>query len=114
MKFALTSLTLIAAASLPAFAGAETMSRERGPHCNSATATVVIVDMNKKTDPLEEAFNTVVNNTSDPVLASYYRDLYRAPASYRTVRSVRTSDPLVDAISIALYGSVEPASRLVC
>lgn len=114
MKFTITSLTLIAAALLPASAGAETMSRERGSHCLTDIKTVMIVDINRQADAMEEAVNAMVNGTDDPVLASFYRDLYRAPASYATVRSVRTSDPLVDAISIALYGSAEPDSRLVC
>lgn len=111
-------LTLIAAALLPAFAYAGTdmisASSERGPHCNLVTTTIVVANMDKKADPLEEAVNAALNSTADPVLASYYRDLYRAPASFKTVRFVRTPDPYVDAISMALYGSIEPDSRLVC
>jgi len=111
-------LTLIAAALLPAFAYAGTdmisASSERGPHCNLATTTVVVANMDKKADPLEEAVNAAVNSTSDPVLASYYRDLYRAPASFKTVQFVRMADPYADSISMALYGLTEPDSRLVC
>lgn len=111
-------LSLIAAALLPTFAFAGTdmisASGERGRHCDFSTATVVVVDNAKKFDAMEMAVNAMVNTTDDPVLASYYRDLYRAPASYKTAKFVRTPDPLVDAISLALHGSVEPDSQLVC
>lgn len=116
MKLTITSLALIAAALLPtsAHAGTEMMSGERGPHCLTDIKTVMIVDMNKNADPMEEAVNAAVNSTDDPVLASYYRDLYRAPTSSRTVQFARVPDPYVDAITIALYGSPEPDSRMVC
>lgn len=113
-----TFLTLIAAALLPTFAYAGTdmisTSSERGPHCNFATTAVVVANMDKKADPLQEIVDAAVNSTADPVLASYYRDLYRAPASFRTVQFVRTPDPYADAINIALYGLTEPDARLVC
>lgn len=119
MKLYLTLLALIAAALLPtsAYADAARMpmiSAERGPHCTSATTTVMIVAMNMKPDPMEEAVNAAIDSTTDPVLASYYRDLYRAPASYKTVEFVRMTDPYTEAITVALYGSTEPASRLLC
>lgn len=116
MKHTITSLTLIAAALLPAsaYAGAETMSGKRGSHCLTDIKTVMIVDMNKQADAMEEAVNAMVRSTDDPVLASYYRDLYRAPTSFKTVQFVRAPDPIVDAIAIALYGSAQPGSRLVC
>jgi len=127
MKLNITFLTLIAAALLPNFAyahpsahsdtemtSAEMISAERGPHCDLATTTVTMADMAKKTDPMEKAVNEAVNSTDDPVLASYYRDLYLAPIQHRTVEFVRMPDPYVDAISLALYGSVEPDSRRVC
>ena len=56
----------------------------------------------------------MVNSTTDPVLASYYRDLYSESAAFPTEQFVRAPDPYVDAITLALYGSVEPDSRLVC
>lgn len=111
-------LTMVAAASLPtcAYAGTEMISAgfERSVHCNLSTTTVVIVDTVKEFDPMEAAVKVAVNSTDDPVLASYYRDLYRAPTSKKTMKFVRKPDPYVDAISIALYGSAEPDSRLVC
>lgn len=134
MKPNIISLLLVAAALLPNFAYAhpgtdhpgtgmtsaemasaeEMISAERGPHCNLATATVVIAGMDKKDDPIEEAVNHAVNSTADPVLASYFRDLYLAPIQHRTMTFVRTPDPYVDALSLALRGSVEPDSRLAC
>ena len=116
MKLFTASLTLIAAALLPTFASASTemMSAERGPHCNLATTTVVIVTADKKSDPYEEAVVAAMNSTSDPVLASYYRDLYYPSPASATETFVRTPDPYVDAISMALYGSVEPDSQRVC
>lgn len=127
MKLNIISLTLIAAALLPNFAyahpgahsgtemtSAEMISAERGPHCDLATTTVTIAGMDKKADPMEDAVNEAVNSTADPVLSSYYRDLYFAPIQHRTVEFVRMPDPYVDAISLALYGSVEPDSRQVC
>lgn len=121
MKLAITSLTLIAAASLPAFANAgtettytEMMSAERGPHCVITSATVTNNGVEKKSDSMEIAVNSLVDSTADPVLASYYRDLYMAPIPRDTVTFVRTPDPYVDALSLAFYGTVEPDSRLVC
>lgn len=116
MKFAITSLTLIAAASLPAFSYAETesMSAERGPHCVLSVATETNNNWEPKSDPMEVAVNELVESTADPVLASYYRDLYMAPVLHDTVTFVRTPDPYVDALSLAFYGTVEPDSRLVC
>ncbi len=117
MKFTTISLALIAAALLPSLAnatGTETMSSTRGSHCNLATATVTIVATDKKPDPMEQKVEAAVDSTADPVLASYYRDLYRASPSYATETFVRTPDPYVDAISMALYGSVEPDSQRVC
>jgi len=116
MKLFTASLTLIAAALLPTFAYASTemISAERGPHCNLATTTVVIVTDDKKSDPYEEAVVAAVNSTADPVLASYYRDLYYPSPASATETFVRTPDPYVDAISMALYGSVQPDSQRVC
>ena len=109
------SLLLIGAALLPSpgFAGTEPISATRGHHCNIATS-VTVSNAAGKADPMEQEINALVNSTTDPVLASYYRDLYRAPASSSTVTFVRTPDPYVDAISLALFGTVEPDSRLVC
>jgi len=111
-------LTLIAAALLPTFtyAGTDMISDsfERGVYCKYANTTTAVVIADMKADPLEEAVNEAVNSTTDPVLASYYRDLYRAPASYQTVEFIRMPDPYVDAISMAMYGSVEPDSERVC
>ena len=114
MKTIVTSLVLLAAALLPTYsiASTETISAERGPHCNIATTTIVIGEA--KADPMEQEVNALVNSTTDPVAASYYRDLYRAPGSYDTEQFVRAPDPYVDAITLALYGTVEPDSRLVC
>lgn len=116
MKPNLTSLILCAAAlvSTLAYAGPEMMPAERGSHCSLAATTITITDMDKKADPMEMAVNEAVESTADPVLASYYRDLYRAPASFPTVKFDRTADPYVDALSLALHGSVEPDSRRVC
>lgn len=120
MKLYITLLALIAAALLPtsAYADAERMSAmmygESGPHCTTATTTVMIVAMDNKADPMEEEVNAAIHGTTDPVLASYYRDLYRAPASYKTMEFVRMTDPYTEAITIALYGPAEPASRLFC
>lgn len=120
-KLTVTSLTLIAAALLPTFTHADnremiSASFERGLPCNLAATTTTIVTGNptNKADPIEETVNELVSGTNDPVLASYYRDMYMAPISREAVTFVRTPDPYVDAISMALYGTVEPDSQRVC
>jgi hypothetical protein len=114
MKTAITSLVLFAAALLPtySFASTDRISAEPGTHCEFAMTTVVIGDA--KADPMEAQVNALVNSTSDPVLASYYRDLYRADGSFPTVTFITMPDPYVNAITLALYGTVEPESRMVC
>lgn len=122
MKLNKSALTLIAATLLPAsvYAGTDAVntSFERGMlYCEAVTSTTVIPSeeiMSKKADPLEDEINAAVNSTSDPVLASYYRDLYRAPTVSKTEEFVRAPDPLVDAISIALYGTTERGSTQLC
>ncbi len=124
MKLNKSTLTLVAAALLPAFAhaGADPVatsfeySMHRGMYCGPSSSTAVIAGeaATAKADPVEEEVNVLVNSTSDPVLASYYRDLYRAPARIETVEFVRTPDPYMDAISIALWGKTERGSTQIC
>jgi hypothetical protein len=122
MKLNKSALTLIVAALLPAsvYAGTDAVntSFERGMlYCEAVASTTVIpseVATAKKADPLEDEINAAINSTSDPVLASYYRDLYRAPAVFGTAEFVRAPDPLVDAISVALYGTTERGSTQLC
>lgn len=118
MKLTKSLVALIAAALLPtlAYAGLDTISGfERGVYCNLATTTTTTVVIEEsKPDPYEMAVVEAMNSTADPVLASYYRDLYYPSPSSETQTFVRTPDPYVDAISLALYGSVEPDSRRVC
>ena len=113
MKLNNISLTLIAAALLPtfAYAGMDTISTS-GSHCNRAAITTTVTVAERKADPIEQEVNNLVNSTDDPVLASYYRDLYTAPIQRETIDFVRTPDPYVDALSMAFYGSVEPDSLL--
>lgn len=114
MKTAITFLTLVAAASLSSlsYASPEMISPDRGHYCDVVSNTIVIGDI--KADPMEQQVNALVNSTSDPVLASYYRDLYRADATFPTEQFVTRPDPYVEAITLALYGTVEPDARLVC
>ena len=116
-------VTLIAAALLPASVYASTdeittgfeQGMYRGMYCEPSASTVVIAkEAAAKTDPMEEEVVALVNGTSDPVLASYYRDLYRAPATFDTVEFVRTPDPYMDAISIALWGKTERGTTHIC
>ncbi len=114
MKTAITLLTLAAAAMLPnlSFAGTDRISAQPGHYCDVVTNTIVIGDI--KPDPMEQKVDALVASTNDPVLQSYYRDLYRADASFPTEQFVTRPDPYVEAITLALYGSVEPDARLVC
>lgn len=111
-------LILIAAALLPniSYAGTDNISAsfERGLHCKLTVTTVVIADMGKKADPMEAAVSDMVDSTTDSVLASYYRDLYRESPSFPTEQFIRTADPYVDAITLAMYDEIEPEPRLVC
>ena len=111
MKLNNISLTLIAAALLPtfAFADMDTISTG-GSHCNRAAITTTVAAAESKADPMEVAVNNLVNSTDDPVLASYYRDLYTAPIQREAIDFVRVPDPYVDALSMAFYGSAEPDS----
>lgn len=113
-----TFLTLIAAALLPtcAYAGTDIISAsfERGLPCNLYTTTVVIADVVKESDPMEAEINAAIKGTDDPVLASYYRDLYRAPNPQRIMQFVSMPDPYLDAVNAALYGSTDPNSRMAC
>ncbi|WP_435626477.1 hypothetical protein [Candidatus Ferrigenium straubiae] len=115
--------TLIAAALLPAsvYVSADEITTGfergmyRGMYCGPSASTVVITqEAAAKTDPMEEEVNALVNSTSDPVLASYYRDLYRAPAAFEAAEFVRTPDPYMDAISIALWGKTERGTTHIC
>ena len=114
------ALALIAAAFLPTYSCAEldtisiSASFERGLHCNLSTITSTVVIAGTNSDPMEKEINALVNSTTDPVLASYYRDLYRGSPSPQTVQFARVPDPYVDAITLALYGWVQPDSRRVC
>ena len=110
-KLTITLLTLIATALLPTFAYAtsEMAFAERGSHCNVATTAIVISAM--KADPMEQAVEKAVNSTTDPILASYYRDLYRASPTSSTELFVRSPDPYADAVNLALFGWSEPDSR---
>ncbi|HYR06036.1 MAG TPA: hypothetical protein VEP71_05070 [Gallionella sp.] len=117
-KFA---LILVAAALLPAFARASTdavaTSLKHGLSCEAALSTVVITQKiaGKKADPIEDEVNASVDSTADPVLASYYRDLYRAPTSlYESEQFARAPDPYMDAISIALWGKTERGTTQIC
>ena len=114
--------TLIAAALLPAsvYASADEITTGfergmyRGMYCEPSASVVITLEAAAKTDPMENEVNALVNGTSDPVLASYYRDLYRAPAAFETVEFVRTPDPYMDAISIALWGKTERGTTHIC
>lgn len=123
MKLNKSTLTLVAAALLPVsvYAGTDefTTSFERGMYrgmyCEPSASTVVIAkEAAAKTDPMEDGVNALVNGTSDAVLASYYRDLYRAPATFGVAEFVRTPDPYMDAISIALWGKTERGTSHIC
>lgn len=108
-KTVLTSFIVIFAALVPTFSYADA---ERAAPCNVETATTAAVVADKdKTDAMEDRVNELVNSTEDPILASYYRDLYNAPASLSSVTFVRVPDPYVDALSKAFYGAVEPDSQ---
>lgn len=108
-------LILVAAALLPAFAhaGADTTSFEHPLSCGASQSTVVITAA-KKADPMEDEVNALVDSTADPVLASYYRDLYRTLPSFETEQFVRMPDPYMDAISIALWGETERGTTQIC
>lgn len=118
MKLNKTFWTLIAAiAFLPALACADTekmtaISDSGVAHCEYATTLSVIA--NDMADPMEKAVNALVRSTDDPVLASYYRDLYRADTVQATVQFVRVPDPYTDAIVHALYGSAYVEPRAFC
>ncbi|MFZ2302974.1 MAG: hypothetical protein WAW10_14015 [Gallionella sp.] len=118
MKPNIISLILIAAALLPNFAYAGTdrisASSEGGRYCNLATTTVVIADMDKKADPMEDAVNAMVDSTDDPVLASYYSDLYHAPAPFKAMEFVWAPDAYEEAVHIALLDPATPEARLIC
>lgn len=121
MRLNKSALTLITAALLPASVHAGTDSTttgfERGLlSCEPAAFTVVITKEigTAKADLLEDEVNALVNRTSDPVLASYYRDLYRTPAIFEIAEFIMTPDPYMDAISIALWGKTERDTTHIC
>ena len=111
-------LILIAAALLPNVANASMDSisadSKLSSHCELVTKTVAIPGQHKKFDPMEKEINAMLSSTSDPVLASYYRDLYRASATSRTEWFVRSVDPYADAVNIALHGPIDPKARQAC
>ncbi len=113
MKTAI-ALLILAAATLPtlSYASTEMISAERGHYCDVVTNTVVIGQA--KPDPMQQKVDALVASTNDPVLQSYYRDLYRADPTFPTEQFITRPDPYVEAITLALYGSVEPDARLVC
>lgn len=117
MKPNIISLILIAAALLPTFAYAGdriSASPEGGLYCNRAATTVVIAAMDKKADPMEDAVNAMVDSTDDPVLASYYRDLYYAPAPYKAMKFVWAPDAYEEAVHIALFSPTKLEARAIC
>lgn len=118
MKPNITFLTLIAAALLPTFAYASadriSASFESGQYCNRAVTTEMIATMDNKADPVEDAVNAMVNSTDDPVLASYYRDLYHAPDPLKAMKFAWAPDAYEEAVRIALFGPATPEARLIC
>lgn len=116
MKTNKSILALIVAALLPAFAyagtDAVTTSFERGLlFCEPVSSTMSGMEaaIPKKSDPIEDEVNALVNSTSDPVLASYYRDLYRAPFAFdEGVRLARENDPIEDEINMAVNSTGDP------
>ncbi len=114
MRTAITVSTFVVAALLPGLARASTdaISAEGGHYCNSVANTIVIGEV--KPNPMARQIDALANGTSDQVLQSYYRDLYREPGSFSTEQFVTTPDPYVEAITFALYGSAEPGARPVC
>jgi hypothetical protein len=117
MKLNKILLTAIAAALLPAsvYAGNEWMSGapESGSHCNLAAMTVT-AHMDRKADPVAAEIDALVKSTDDPILASYYLDLYREPATFKTMHFSRAPDPYLDGVILALYGPHELSARLAC
>lgn len=118
MKPNIISLILIAAALLPNFAYAGTdrisASSEGDQYCNRAATTVVIASMDKKANPTEDAVNAMVDSTDDPVLASYYRDLYHAPDTFKAMSFVWAPDAYEEAVHIALFAPAMSEARLIC
>lgn len=110
-------LTLIAATLLlPAFAHADmggiSTGFESGAHC--VVTTELIAMIGNKPDAVEDEINAIVNSTDDPVMASYYRDLYHAPASSRSMKFVWAPDAYEQAVNVALFGTSEPKARVTC
>lgn len=109
-------LTLIAAALLPTFAYAATdltsVGEESGPICIVTTKS--LPSMHEIADPMEKRITELVNSTSDPVLASYYRDMYRATTSYSRVKFTVMLDPYLNALISALYGPEELERQKIC
>lgn len=100
-----TLLTLIAATLLLptfAYAGMDRISTgfESGAHCVVTTELTAMID--KKPDAIEDEINAIVNSTDDPVLASYYRDLYHAPAPSRSMKFVWAPDAYEQAVHVAV------------
>ena len=111
-------LILIAAALLPNVANAamDSISADSklSAHCDLVTNTVVITGQNKQFDPIEKEINAMLSSTNDSVLASYYRDLYRASATFHNEWFVRSADPYADAVNTALHGPIDLKARQAC
>lgn len=125
MKLHHTLLTLIAAALLPTAAYASTdkisASNEAISTCNTTITMEVTADrgianpfMVELAQLEKEEINTLVSNTDDPVLASYYLDFYHWPDPVRSMQFSNAPDPYLDAVTVALYGPAEMKSRYVC
>lgn len=117
MKLNHTLLTLITAALLPtaAYASTDEISAGSGlsSFCNSTISMETAV-LRDKTDPAEDEINTLVSNTDDPILASYYLDFYHWPDPVKSMQFSTAPDPYLDAVTLALFGPAEMKSRYVC
>lgn len=106
MKLNKFALTLTAAALLPSFAhaGVDVASFERDLQGGAAIESVVLARAGA-VDPLVNAINAALNGTSDPVLASFERDLYRTPSATPAMLLAGEVDPLTRAVNVALQSS---------
>ena len=106
MKLNKFALTLSVAALLPtfAFAGADAVvtSFERDLQRDITVQSLAVARTDA--DPLVNAINAALHNTSDAVVASFERDLNREPTVSPNI-FVASVDPLVEAINIAFYGT---------
>lgn len=110
MKLNKFALTLTAAALLPTFAYAATdevvASFDRDLQRGAVIRSIAFMN---DADPLV-IVNDILNRAPDAVVASFDRDLYRYRESVatQTVWLAGAADPLVDAINVALHGTIDP------